>query len=94
MTCYLCNQPIEPRSKIHWHHHQELKCKGGTETAPTHPSCHRQFHSANNHYREFGRIGGLITAATKRWSLNLKNVRTDSAHEINRQFYRAFYSKG
>ena len=92
MTCHLCSKAIKPGDEIN-HHHSPVYCsQGGVETEPTHRECHVAFHSARGDFREFGRIGGQISALSKRWSFNLKNVRTDPAHDYNRAFYTAYYA--
>ncbi|HXG66559.1 MAG TPA: hypothetical protein VNO70_15775 [Blastocatellia bacterium] len=63
------------------------------ETIPTHAGCHIKFHSLSGDFKAWGRVGGQITAATRRWSLNLLNVRTHPAHDLRRSFYHAHYSR-
>jgi hypothetical protein len=91
MTCYLCNQPIDVYSPINWHH-PEYKSNGGTETEPTHKECHVEFHSINNDFKQWGKIGGRISALSKRWSFNLLDVREHPAHQVNRDFYLMNYA--
>jgi hypothetical protein len=91
MTCYFCTEPIAP-GDVNMHH-PVYRSQGGTHTEPAHGSCHRAFHSNQNDYREFGRRGGEQSALTRRWSLNLLNVKTDPRHDINRSFYRAMYAR-
>jgi len=71
MTCHLCDQPITDRQQINYHHIIP-KSRGGTGTAPTHKACHVEHHSKGGDFREWGRKGGLITAATWIWIFNLK----------------------
>ena len=89
MNCTFCLQAIQP-GDVNMHH-PVPRSAGGIEVEPTHKACHVAYHSRAGGFREWGRLGGLITAATKRWSLNLKHVRSHPGHEINRQFYAAFY---
>lgn len=42
LTCFLCGRPIG--SKVQWHH-VVPKSRGGRETAPVHPICHRTIHA-------------------------------------------------
>lgn len=42
LTCFLCGRPIG--SKVQWHHIVP-KSRGGRETAPVHPICHRTIHA-------------------------------------------------
>ena len=41
--CALCRRPLGAR--VEWHH-VVPKSKGGTQTAPVHPICHRAIHAA------------------------------------------------
>jgi hypothetical protein len=90
MTCYFCNQPLE-LSPINWHHPQ-YKSRGGIETYPAHESCHRQFHKQNGDFKEWGRIGGQISALDKHWAFTLKNVKDDPLYNQARQFNQAHYA--
>ena len=91
LTCGLCDQAIRPDDEINFHH-PVYASQGGVETEPTHRDCHVAYHSAQGDFRAFGRMGGQISALSRRWSFNLKNVRTDPAHEMNRAFYTANYA--
>lgn len=42
-TCFLCGRPLGGR--VEWHH-PVPKSRGGRETAPVHPICHRAIHAA------------------------------------------------
>jgi hypothetical protein len=42
-ACFLCGRPLGRR--IEWHH-PVPKSRGGRETAPVHPICHRTIHAA------------------------------------------------
>lgn len=42
LTCFLCGRPIG--SRVQWHH-VVPKSRGGRETAPVHPICHRTIHA-------------------------------------------------
>ena len=41
-TCWLCGRPLGRR--VEWHHPQP-KSRGGRETVPVHPICHRTIHA-------------------------------------------------
>ncbi|MBO9600873.1 MAG: HNH endonuclease [Novosphingobium sp.] len=41
--CWLCSRPLGRR--IQWHHPLP-KAKGGRETVPVHPICHRRIHAS------------------------------------------------
>jgi hypothetical protein len=41
-TCFLCRRPLGAR--VEWHH-PVPKSRGGRETAPVHPICHRTIHA-------------------------------------------------
>ncbi len=43
LTCFLCGRPLGAR--VEWHH-PVPKSRGGRETAPVHPICHRTIHKA------------------------------------------------
>ena len=46
-ACALCHRPLG--SRVEWHH-PVPKSKGGTETVPIHPICHRAIHAqVSNH---------------------------------------------
>ena len=91
MTCYFCNRSIAKR-QLH-QHHLTPKCEGGTETAPVHKSCHINHHSREGHFRKWGRMGGQLSAITRRWAFYLKNVKDNPAFELDRQFYRLYYAE-
>jgi hypothetical protein len=91
MNCSLCRKPIAPDDALNMHH-PVYRSQGGTETQPTHKACHVALHSSRNDYAEWGRVGGQISALSKQWAFNLRNVKTHAAHEINRQFCRAMYA--
>jgi hypothetical protein len=91
MTCAICFELITPGQPIN-EHHEVYKCRGGKTTTTVHKNCHIKLHSTRGDFREFGRIGGQISALSRQWAFNLKNVRNDPAHEINRAFYRAMYA--
>ena len=42
-TCFLCARPLG--RKVEWHH-PVPKSRGGRETVPVHPICHRAIHAA------------------------------------------------
>lgn len=41
-TCFLCSRPLG--SRVEWHHPLP-KSRGGRETVPVHPICHRTIHA-------------------------------------------------
>jgi hypothetical protein len=41
LTCFLCERPLG--TCVEWHH-PIPKSRGGRETAPVHPICHRTIH--------------------------------------------------
>lgn len=43
LTCFLCTRPLGRR--VEWHH-PVPKSRGGRETVPVHPICHRIIHAA------------------------------------------------
>ena len=92
MTCAMCNQQIGPDEVVNQHHGPVYRSEGGTATEPVHQSCHVKFHSLAGDFRYYGSIGGKLSALTKRWAYNLKNVNTHPAHEINRAYYAAHYA--
>ncbi len=42
LTCFLCSRPLGER--VQWHH-AVPKSRGGRETVPVHPICHRTIHA-------------------------------------------------
>ena len=42
-TCFLCGRPLGRKVE---RHHPVPKSRGGRETVPVHPICHRAIHSA------------------------------------------------
>ena len=60
--CWLCARPLGRR--IQWHH-TVPKAKGGRETVPLHPICHRTIH-ANFTNAELARLGGAREAMVAR----------------------------
>ena len=90
--CYLCKQAITAGQPIEFHH-PIYKSEGGTATAPTHKACHRNFHKESGDFAAWGRLGGSLTALTRVWSVNLKNVNTHTAFALDRGFYRANYAR-
>lgn len=41
--CWFCQRPLGRRSE---HHHPQPKSRGGRETVPVHPICHRILHKS------------------------------------------------
>ena len=69
--CALCRRPILDGEKVA-RHHPKPKSEGGFETVEVHAHCHSEYHSTRNLFREWGRKGGLATAARGWWTFNLK----------------------
>jgi len=55
-ACWLCRRPLGTR--VEWHHILP-KSRGGRETVPVHPICHRTIH-ANFSNAELARDGGSV----------------------------------
>jgi hypothetical protein len=57
-ACWLCGRPLGKRVQLH---HPVPKAKGGRETVPVHPICHRAIHAnfTNAQLRTMG--GDLAT---------------------------------
>ncbi|WP_413715136.1 HNH endonuclease [Sphingobium sp. B8D3A] len=53
-SCWLCERPLGAR--VEWHH-PVPKAKGGRETVPLHPICHRAIHAhfSNGQLARMGR---------------------------------------
>jgi hypothetical protein len=88
LTCYFCNQPIEPNQPIHFHH-TTYRSRGGTETVPTHESCHVEYHSRQGDFVGWGKLSAL----TRAWAFNLKNVRSHPAYDFDRAYYSMLYQQ-
>jgi hypothetical protein len=71
LQCFICTLPIGKYEVVN-HHHVTYKSQGGTETQPTHRECHVRLHSSRNDFAEWGKKGGLETAARGWWIFNLK----------------------
>ena len=61
-TCWLCGRPLGKR--IEWHH-PFPKSRGGRETVPVHPICHRAIHAqfTNMELAGMAESGEMLTAA-------------------------------
>jgi hypothetical protein len=92
MICCLCKQAITAHQEIEYPH-PIYKSRGGTATAPAHKACHRKYHSEQGDFAAWGRVGGSLTALTRVWSINLKNVNTHPAFALDRGFYLAHYAR-
>jgi len=88
MTCALCKGAIKPGDEINLHH-PVYRSEGGTETQPTHKTCHVAFHSLKGDFRAWGRLSAL----TRRWAFNLKHVKDNPAYEFDRQYYLMLYAE-
>jgi hypothetical protein len=91
ISCYFCHTEIKPTDAVN-HHHTVYKSLGGTRTAAAHQSCHVAHHSNSGDFKAWGKVGGQISALSKQWAFNLKNVRTDPLYEQARAFNRAMYA--
>lgn len=60
--CWLCGRPLGRR--VEWHH-PVPKSRGGRETVPLHPICHRTIHAAVTN-AELARIGNRPAALLER----------------------------
>jgi hypothetical protein len=87
LICYFCSKQIEPDHLMNLHH-PTYKSNGGTQVEPAHETCHVEYHSRQGDFRAWGRL----SAATRRWAFNLKNVKDNPAFEFDRQYYRMFYA--
>ncbi len=87
LSCYFCKRQITADQAVNLHH-PIYKSKGGTEVEPAHESCHVEYHSRQGDFRSWGRL----SAVTRAWAFNLRNVRTNPAYELDRQFYLAYYA--
>ena len=58
-TCPLCARPLGARIEKH---HVIPKSRGGTDTVPLHPICHRKIHSvfSNRELEAMGSIAALL----------------------------------
>lgn len=65
-TCYIESHREPPRSV------------GGEQTIPLCVKCHMQHHKDKNHFAQWGRLGGKITAQRypDLWKRNLKQYRS------------------
>ncbi|MBC2650710.1 HNH endonuclease [Novosphingobium flavum] len=55
--CWLCERPLGRRIE---RHHPVPKSRGGRETVPVHPICHRTIHATLGH-AELQRLGAEVT---------------------------------
>ena len=56
--CWLCERPLGV--KVQWHH-PVPKAKGGRETVPVHPICHRTIHASLSN-GQLARMGADVDA--------------------------------
>ena len=87
MKCFLCSQPITDQDEIEYHH-PTYKSRGGLITFPTHKACHRQHHSKQGDFREWGKLSSL----TRAWSFNLKHVKDNPLYSFDRAYYLMNYA--
>ena len=87
MKCFLCSQPITATDEIEYHH-PTYKSRGGLEAFPTHKACHRQHHSKQGDFREWGKL----SAITRAWSFNLKHVKDNPLYSFDRAYYLMNYA--
>ena len=57
-ACWLCERPLGHNVEMH---HPVPRSRGGRETVPLHPVCHRAIHNAFGN-KELERVGGSIEA--------------------------------
>ena len=88
LTCYFCNQPIKPDDRINLHH-PIYRSNGGTHVEPAHERCHVEFHSRQGDFRHWGKLSAL----TRAWAFNLKNVRNHPAYDFDRAYYLMLYAQ-
>ena len=93
LNCQLCGKAITARDRANYHHSPVEKQAGGTEVVPTHERCHRVHHIRAGTFREAGRRGGLASAATYVWALNLRGVRDCSDYNLARQLYGLYHAR-
>jgi hypothetical protein len=86
LICYFCKLEITQDQPVNLHHPTD-KSKGGIEVEPAHERCHVEYHSRQGDFRQWGRQ----SAQTRRWALNLKNVKDNPAYEFDRQYYLMLY---
>jgi hypothetical protein len=87
LTCYFCKSEIRPDEPVNLHH-PTYKSNGGTEVEPAHQSCHVEYHIRQGDFRNWGKLSAL----TRAWAFNLKNVRDDPAYEFDRLYYLMLYA--
>lgn len=92
MTCELCRGDITATDQINYHH-PEYKSNGGKRVVPSHKICHVELHRSRGDFREWGRLGGKLSALDKHWAFTLRGVKDDPLYEQARAFNRAAYSK-
>jgi hypothetical protein len=90
-ACYFCEQAIQPGDAVNLHH-PVYKSNGGTHVEPSHERCHVAHHSDQGDFKAWGRIGGQISALTRRWAFNLRGVKDHPAYDFDRNYYFAFYA--
>jgi hypothetical protein len=88
ITCYFCNHSIKPDEPINLHH-PNYKSNGGTHVEPAHERCHIEFHSRQGDFRHWGKLSAL----TRVWAFNLKNVRNHPAYDFDRAYYLMLYAQ-
>ena len=86
LSCYFCKSEITQDQSINLHH-PTYKSNGGTQVEPTHETCHVEFHSRQGDFRNWGKL----SAQTRRWAFNLKNVKDNPAFDFDRAYYLALY---
>jgi len=87
LICYFCQTEIQPDQPINLHH-PLYKSQGGSEVEPAHEKCHVEFHSRQGDFKQWGKL----SAETRRWAFNLKNVRTNPAFDFDRAYYLMLYA--
>jgi hypothetical protein len=87
MKCFFCSLPILSGDEVN-HHHVVYKSRGGTETAPSHKACHRAHHQNQGDFITWGKLSAL----TRAWAFNLRNVRSHPAYDFDRAYYLMNYA--
>jgi hypothetical protein len=86
-TCYFCKKVIDPDQPVNLHH-PTYRSNGGTRVEPAHESCHVEYHSREGDFRAWGKL----SAQTRAWAFNLKNVKDNPTYDFDRQYYLMLYA--
>jgi hypothetical protein len=86
--CGICSRRLREDDRTNLHHSPVPRSAGGEAVVAVHERCHREHHSGNGDFRRWGQL----SAVTRAWAFNLKNVRTHPAYEMDRSYYLMFYA--